>query len=189
MRFSKYIKHHRTLKSWEFIRDRSGEESTGEIESKVGNEPPEVAIYVHKNTDFYWENDEVNYTISVKHKEDGSVEDGKIDPKRVRAFFDFLQQESDRILIAQGHQQSNIDPGQVLIEDHGCKSCHALDKKSVGPNYRNIAARYKDRGNSGNADCKGNQWRQWRLGRDCNVCPPASDNRRGLKNDRLIFSL
>src|SRR5690606_31622334 len=95
------------------------------------------------NSSFYWNNDKVNYTIAVSDKEDGNTTDGTIDPKKVAAFFDFLEQGSDKTLIAQGHQLNTTHPGQLLIDDSDCKACHALDKKSVGPSYEAIAERYK----------------------------------------------
>ncbi|MEI7867623.1 MAG: c-type cytochrome [Candidatus Methylumidiphilus sp.] len=33
---------------------------------------------------------------------------------------------------------------RVLLDHNACLSCHAIDKKLVGPSYRDIAARYKD---------------------------------------------
>ena len=43
-----------------------------------------------------------------------------------------------------GHQQGDMPKGQSLIEASDCKSCHALDKKSVGPSYKQVAEHYKD---------------------------------------------
>lgn len=31
-----------------------------------------------------------------------------------------------------------------MMAQHGCGACHAVDAKSVGPSYNEIAARYKD---------------------------------------------
>lgn len=44
-----------------------------------------------------------------------------------------------------GHQQGPAKPkGESLIEASDCKSCHAIDKKSVGPSYVEVAKHYKD---------------------------------------------
>ncbi len=32
---------------------------------------------------------------------------------------------------------------QALAQKHGCLACHTADKKSVGPSYKEIAAKYK----------------------------------------------
>jgi len=34
---------------------------------------------------------------------------------------------------------------QQLLKDKACLSCHSLDKKLVGPSYKDIAAKYKAR--------------------------------------------
>lgn len=33
-------------------------------------------------------------------------------------------------------------PAQKLLAAHGCSGCHALDKRVVGPSFREVAARY-----------------------------------------------
>lgn len=33
--------------------------------------------------------------------------------------------------------------GQELAQKHNCMGCHAVDKKMVGPSYKDIAAKYK----------------------------------------------
>ena len=33
---------------------------------------------------------------------------------------------------------------QSLMKKHGCTACHEVDKKVVGPAFRDVAARYKD---------------------------------------------
>lgn len=43
-----------------------------------------------------------------------------------------------------GHQQGSKPKGEALIEASDCKACHAIDKKSVGPSYVEIAKHYKD---------------------------------------------
>ena len=43
-----------------------------------------------------------------------------------------------------GHQQGTTPKGEALIAASDCKACHALDKKSVGPTYKDVAQKYKD---------------------------------------------
>ena len=33
---------------------------------------------------------------------------------------------------------------QALAQKSGCMACHAVDKKVVGPSYKEVAAKYKD---------------------------------------------
>lgn len=41
------------------------------------------------------------------------------------------------------------DAGEDLMKKSGCTACHAVDKKIVGPAYKEVAAKY--RGNAGAA--------------------------------------
>ena len=41
------------------------------------------------------------------------------------------------------------DAGEELLKKSGCTACHAIDKKVVGPAYKEVAAKY--RGNAGAA--------------------------------------
>lgn len=34
--------------------------------------------------------------------------------------------------------------GEALAKNNGCVACHALDKKLVGPSYKEIAAKYRN---------------------------------------------
>ncbi len=43
---------------------------------------------------------------------------------------------------AAGHQAAQ---GAALLEEYACISCHQIDDESVGPAYRQVAARYADR--------------------------------------------
>ena len=46
-----------------------------------------------------------------------------------------------------GHKQTgeNKNIGSAMIEKSDCKACHALNQKSVGPSFQEIALKYKDR--------------------------------------------
>lgn len=35
------------------------------------------------------------------------------------------------------------DGGEKLAKDKGCTACHAIDKKLVGPAYKDVAKKYK----------------------------------------------
>ena len=36
------------------------------------------------------------------------------------------------------------ESGEVLAKNNNCLTCHAIDKKTVGPSFKDIAAKYKD---------------------------------------------
>ena len=40
-------------------------------------------------------------------------------------------------------EQASVGGVQTLLTANGCLGCHAIDKKVVGPAYRDVAARYK----------------------------------------------
>lgn len=48
-------------------------------------------------------------------------------------------------LLASGAAQAQS--GEDVLKAKGCLNCHAVDKKKVGPSYKDVAAKYK--GNSG----------------------------------------
>ena len=35
------------------------------------------------------------------------------------------------------------DAGEELLKKSGCTACHAIDKKVVGPSYKEVAAKYR----------------------------------------------
>ena len=45
-----------------------------------------------------------------------------------------------------GGTQAQLDnaAAESLMKKHGCASCHEVDKKVIGPAFRDVAARYKD---------------------------------------------
>jgi cytochrome c len=39
--------------------------------------------------------------------------------------------------------QANAADGQALAQKSGCLACHSVDKKVLGPSYKDVAAKYK----------------------------------------------
>ena len=37
----------------------------------------------------------------------------------------------------------STDPGAALAQQKNCLACHTVDKKVVGPSYKDVAAKYK----------------------------------------------
>lgn len=50
------------------------------------------------------------------------------------------------VVLAPGSAQASAK----LADKGGCGACHAVDKKVIGPSYREIAARYKGKGDAQN---------------------------------------
>jgi cytochrome c len=116
---------------------------------KVGNSLPVVAVNTAGNNTFFWDNASVNYSVDVTDKEDGSLKAGGIDPSKVKVYVDYLPQGKDLIEVL-GHQTKDaeaptaVHPGSLLINKSDCKACHAIDKKSVGPAYIDVAKKYQN---------------------------------------------
>jgi cytochrome c len=129
------------------VNDGKGGISSQSMDITVGNEPPVLSLEMPKsNRSFYSANKPFNYDIKVTDKEDGTLGKG-IDPEQVAVNIDYLAEGFDKIAIAQGHRSADANAlygtGKKLIEASDCKACHSVDKKSVGPSYRDVATKYK----------------------------------------------
>jgi len=131
------------------VTDTKGEKNTLSRELKAGNDPPVVSLDITKgNKTFFFDKSSIDYAIQVNDKEDGSAADGKIPVNEVAVNFDYAPEGFDPIEIAQNHRSSDewtaLSTGLNLINKSDCKSCHIIDKKSVGPSYLDVAAKYKN---------------------------------------------
>jgi cytochrome c len=129
------------------VTDKGGDKSTTEIEVKVGNDIPEVSIEIAGNRSFYFDNRAVNYKVNVRDKEDGQLNQG-ITPSQVNFAVDYLSEGKDLALLSSNSQNAEggsvkFVRGKTLIAESDCKSCHAVADKSIGPTYKEVAARYK----------------------------------------------
>ena len=137
--FTKAGIYHPTLK----VTDAAGNVSEASLEIKIGNEIPNVEVAIKGNQSFYWNDDKIDYEVKVTDKEDGSLVNKKISPNDVQVSIDYLE-GFDKTVIAQGHQANlSVSAGKRLIELSDCKSCHSIDKKSIGPTYLDVAKKYK----------------------------------------------
>lgn len=128
------------------ITDPDGNSSESSLNVTVGNEPPVVDVDFKGNRTFYHNNKDLHYKINIYDKEDGTLENGGIKRDKILLNFDYLEQGLDLALIGPG--KSTESPakyllGKQLIEGSDCKSCHSIDKASVGPTYKDIATYYK----------------------------------------------
>ncbi|GAB3641696.1 ThuA domain-containing protein [Spirosoma arcticum] len=129
------------------VNDGKGGINTQSIEVTVGNEPPVLSLDMPKsNKTFYAANKPFQYDIKVKDKEDGTLGKG-INPDQVAVTIDYLAEGYDKIAIAQGHRSADANAvftaGKRLLEASDCKACHSVEKKSIGPAYRDVAMKYK----------------------------------------------
>lgn len=129
--------------------DSKGEKNSQQLEIKAGNEPPVTNIDITKgNTTFFFANSPIDYKITVDDKEDGSLSDGTISADQVSINFDYAPEGFDPIEIMANRvttdEWTEFSKGLQLINSSDCKSCHMMDKKSVGPAYLDVAAKYKN---------------------------------------------
>ncbi len=47
------------------------------------------------------------------------------------------------MLLASPVNAANADAAKALAQKSGCLACHSIDKKVLGPSYKDIAAKYK----------------------------------------------
>lgn len=130
------------------VTDTKGEASTDKIEIQAGNEPPQLSFDITQgNQTFFFPNQTFDYAVKVTDKEDGTLDNG-IASDQVSVSIDYLKEGFDAVEIAQGHLSADAGAqfatGKKLMDDSDCKACHIIDKKSVGPNYKEVAAKYKD---------------------------------------------
>ncbi|SDS23229.1 Cytochrome c [Maribacter dokdonensis] len=113
-------------------------ESTGII---AGNSRPEVAIAIDGGAPaFYLPGQKISYDVSVTDP-DGTA----IDPNNIFVSVDYLE-GMDKVAMSMGHQQvSAAVTGKALTQAMDCKTCHKVAEASIGPNYKDVAAKYKER--------------------------------------------
>jgi len=129
------------------VDDGKGGVNTQSMEITAGNEPPVLTLEMPKsNKSFYVANKPFSYDIKVSDKEDGSLGKG-IDPENVAVSIDYLAEGFDKNMIAMGHRSADASvafaAGKKLIQGSDCMACHSVDKKSIGPTYRDVANKYK----------------------------------------------
>ncbi len=137
-----------TYKAVLTVTNAKGLKSTGTVNVIAGNDPPQVSIDIVKgNKSFYLPGKSFNYVVKVTDKEDG-VAGKNIPARNVHISIDYLKDLSLVQPLPQNHQPpkdlTNFSAGKVLIGQNDCKSCHAPDKKIIGPSYISISQKYKN---------------------------------------------
>ncbi|WP_262250035.1 PQQ-dependent sugar dehydrogenase [Parapedobacter soli] len=105
----------------------------------VGNTPPDVRITTGSNQTFYWDGVDFDYEVEISDAEE------PVNPDRISLTFGYIPNGKDAaIVLTSGGDASSYRylRGNALLSSLDCRSCHALDKESVGPTYQAIAQRY-----------------------------------------------
>ena len=119
--------------------------SAAPIEMVAGNQPPTVAIdLVGSNSTFFFPDVPVRYAVRVTDREDGTLRSGRIPARRVAVSAQYLKDGGGTAGTGGtgGPAASPVDQGRLLIEGGDCLSCHQLNRKSIGPAYRDVARKY-----------------------------------------------
>ncbi|GAB2562327.1 PQQ-dependent sugar dehydrogenase [Spirosoma areae] len=132
------------------VTDAVGQKATTELVIKVGNEMPQVNVAIKGNRSFYFDKTPLLYTVSVRDKEDGTLNKGIL-PRQVQFAVDYLAEGKDLALLSSNSQNaSDVSAkylsGRALLNNSDCKSCHAMNVKSIGPTWMDVAKRYKPAG-------------------------------------------
>ena len=139
------------------VKDDKGLSDSRELAIVAGNQPPVVTLAVTKgNKSFYFPGEPIAYQVGVFDKEDGSLTAlgatptasgrGTILPKQVLIRSTYQDEASASSSDQTGHKFSEaayLGAGKTLMDKSDCKSCHFVDKKSVGPAFIDVAKRYK----------------------------------------------
>ncbi|MHA6247526.1 ThuA domain-containing protein [Pontibacter sp. CAU 1760] len=103
----------------------------------AGNEQPAVQVAVQGNRSFYFQGEPVNYEVKVKDA------DSQVDMNNLFVSVDYVE-GTDLAGASMGHQVVSAEMlGKNLMMTLDCKACHAIDEKSIGPSYMQVAERYK----------------------------------------------
>jgi cytochrome c len=127
------------------VTDAQGLSGTKDFAISAGNEPPVVSLSLNGgNQSFFFPDQKIGYEVKVSDKEDGSLEDKKILPSAVRITANYQDGDGSQPQVS-GHQEAPVTfvAGKNIIAQSDCKACHFEDKKSIGPSFNDIAARYK----------------------------------------------
>ena len=123
------------------VKDDKGEAAKSDPISVVaGNSRPEVTVELSGgNSSFFIAGVPIDYKVSVNDP-DGEA----IDASNIFVSVDYME-GMDEVNNSLGHQQvSAAMTGKALTQTMDCKTCHKESEASIGPNYLDIAMKYKE---------------------------------------------
>jgi cytochrome c len=108
----------------------------------AGNVAPVVTIAIKGNQSFYFPGKKVAYAISVSDEDHPEAAN---DLAPLYASADYLE-GLDRAEANMGHKiMSDAMTGKALVSSLTCKTCHKEAEKSIGPAYKDVAQKYRER--------------------------------------------
>jgi cytochrome c len=132
------------------VTDSHGAISGDSMKITAGNEPPVVKIHLETpNSTFFFPDSVLHYSVSVDDPEEGSLANKKIDPANVYFNIEYVSNGDDLLTGAAVKNEDNEEapmPFAVqLINKSDCRSCHAIDRPSIGPPFMQVAEKYKNK--------------------------------------------
>ncbi len=128
------------------VTDPQGAKNSRSVKIIAGNSPPDLSLNITGNKTFFFPGKPFDYDIKVTDKEDG-----RIDPRQVAASIDYTSEGFDMAELEQGQRSvdasTRFTVAQAMINKVDCNNCHHPDTKSVGPEFIEIAQKYKSRYN------------------------------------------
>jgi cytochrome c len=128
------------------VSDAKGLKDSKSLTVQAGNDPPQVSLELTGgNQTFFFPGKPIQYRVNVTDQEDGSLENKRIDASRVKITAAYQDAEDKPKADMGGHQEAPVTftAGKTLIEKSDCKACHFSDKKSIGPSFKDVAAKYR----------------------------------------------
>ena len=126
------------------VRDAHGATASSAFNIIAGNEPPRIQLTWQGNQTFFFPGAEVRYEVKVFDEEDARSKKG-INPKDVYVTMDYSSERFDVEALLASKRRSDASPRFYvahLMNNSDCRTCHTLDKKAVGPAFRQIAEKY-----------------------------------------------
>ncbi|MEO6282303.1 MAG: PQQ-dependent sugar dehydrogenase [Dyadobacter sp.] len=127
------------------VSDAKGLKDSKSLTVQAGNDPPRVSLELTGgNKTFFFPGKPIQYKVNVSDQEDGSLDNKRIAASKVKIIAAY-QDAEDKPKNDLGHQEAPVTftAGKTLIEKSDCKACHFQDKKSIGPAFIDVAAKYK----------------------------------------------
>ena len=110
---------------------------SNKIEVVAGNASPKLNIKLAGNRSFYFTGKAIEYQVMVS-------DEGAVVNKNTVYVANSYNKGSDLAGSSLGHQvYSETQAGQALMLKSDCQACHQMDKKSVGPSFKQVSAKYQ----------------------------------------------
>ena len=111
----------------------------------VGNDPPSVEINKPTHGGFFDWDETLDFIAEINDFEDGSSsKNAELISRRIIWNPMIFESAPENVEKAAQSGQGTFTAGLTMIQHSDCLNCHAIDKKIIGPSFKEIAQRYKN---------------------------------------------